>query len=132
MFKGVKIMELKHDLVREILLDIEDKGFNKFYFVDSLKFNRDGSERNEDDIIYTLSKLVEANFIEGNPIESYKVPVNFFVKDLTWSGHEFLDNIRDDGVWKDIKNVTKNLSSVSLTLIGKLGFQYLSNKFNLT
>lgn len=125
-------MELKHDLVREILLDIEDKGFNKFYFVESLKLNRDGSERNEDDIIYTLSKLVEANFIEGNPIESEKIPIDFFVKDLTWSGHEFLDNIRDEGVWKDIKNVTKNLSSVSLTLIGKLGYQYLSNKFNLT
>ncbi|PTF91997.1 hypothetical protein BU666_11100, partial [Staphylococcus chromogenes] len=47
-------------------------------------------------------------------------------------GHEFLDNIRDNKTWSEVKNVASKTSSMSLTLMSKLAFQYLSQKFNLS
>ncbi|HDF6767205.1 TPA: hypothetical protein PEV37_002706 [Staphylococcus aureus] len=46
--------------------------------------------------------------------------------------HNFNDNIRDNKTWNEVKRVVNKTSSMSLNLMGKLAFQYLSQKFNLT
>ncbi|WP_414150032.1 DUF2513 domain-containing protein [Acetobacterium malicum] len=58
------------------------------------------------DIIYTVAKLTEANYIKTSQISySAETIPTFHIQSLTWCGHELLDNIRDDNVWEKTKFV---------------------------
>ncbi|EJA0843158.1 DUF2513 domain-containing protein, partial [Listeria monocytogenes] len=45
---------------------------------------------------------------------------------ITWSGHQFLDNIRDDEVWKKTKKTVSKFSSVSVSLLSTISSNVLS------
>ncbi|EAG0857908.1 DUF2513 domain-containing protein [Listeria monocytogenes] len=49
-----------------------------------------------------------------------------FVSKITWSGHQFLDNIRDDEVWKRTKKTVSKFSSVSVSLLSTIASNILS------
>ncbi|EDO0799378.1 DUF2513 domain-containing protein, partial [Listeria monocytogenes] len=49
-----------------------------------------------------------------------------FVSKITWSGHQFLDNIRDDEVWKKTKKTVSKFSSVSVSLLSTISSNVLS------
>lgn len=114
-------MKLNHDLVRYVLLSIEEckelTGPDEKKFLASLKkygtFERD-------DVVYTVTKLHEADFITGKITWASNVPMFIIPGNLTYEGHKFLDNIRDDGVWKDTKKVLSKFSSVSLSLVSNV------------
>ncbi|MSE09500.1 DUF2513 domain-containing protein, partial [Lactobacillus salivarius] len=96
-------MKLDHDLVRCILLAIEESeditGINEDKLLDYLK--KHGNYDNRNNIAYTVLKLKEANFIDGNVKWASNSPAWIMAGNLTYEGHKFLDNIRDDKVWKD-------------------------------
>lgn len=118
-------MKLDHDLVRKILLVIESS--------DSLQ----GPDENEllkkipstydrNRIAYSISKLKEANYITGRVVWGNNVAAIIEPGNLTYEGHQFLDNIRDDGVWKHTKNILSKFSSVSLTLVSKISAEVIT------
>lgn len=49
-----------------------------------------------------LRLLREANYINAQSISSASGE-NYFVYDLTFQGHDYLDSIRDDSVWHEVK-----------------------------
>jgi hypothetical protein len=59
-----------------------------------------------------LDLLLEAGFLKGDPMPS--------ISRLTWEGHEFLDNIRDAGIWGKTKAKLRDLPSVAVTLIREI------------
>lgn len=105
-------MKLNHDCVRDLLLYIED---NLQYGSSLCALNVILKPHENNDIIYSAVKLSEANFIEATKINyiSDSIPV-IHIHSLTWDGHKFLDNFRDDQVWLTTKEVTSKSSSVSL------------------
>lgn len=126
-------MELNHDCVRTLLLEIEsnkkiDEYLVEYNFKDNVVFEM----YDFNTVIYTLLKLKEAKFLDCKITWSGNNPKFYTIGDITWSGHEFLDNIRDDKTWVEVKNVARKSSSMSLSLMSKLAFQYLTQKFNLT
>lgn len=82
----------------------------------------------QEELIYTADKLIEAEFISGSRKNyiSNSLP-DIRITSLTWSGHQFLDNIRDDGVWKDTKKIISKFSSVSLGLVGSIASQVITS-----
>lgn len=79
----------------------------------------------EEDIVYTIKKLKEANYIEADVMIH---PDGHFamVKHLTYEGHIFLDNIRDDGIWKKAKEkASKISSSVSINILSNIAMKLL-------
>lgn len=61
----------------------------------------------EDEIRYVVAQLL--NFIRFN------------VDSLSFKGHEFLDNIKDDTVWKKAKKfVGEHLTSTSFSIIANV------------
>jgi hypothetical protein len=77
-------------------------------------------EYDRNQIAYTVMKLKEAKYITGDVQWGNNQPVIISPGNLTYEGHKFLDNIRDDGVWKDTKNILSKFSSVSLTLVSNV------------
>lgn len=70
----------------------------------------------KNDIVYTFYQLYSGGFISAKPFIN-KMVRQLTVYDITWSGHELLDSIRDDEVWKQTKKATNTLKSVSIGVL---------------
>lgn len=118
-------MKLNHDCVRDVLLCIEENlHYGCYVDFSAVELKNYPSE----DLLYTADKLLEAGFLNGEKQPYLDSPLpNVRITSLTWEGHQFLDNIRDDGVWRDTKNVLSKFSSTSLSLIGNIASQIITS-----
>lgn len=109
-------MELKHDCVREVLLFIE-KNKPVDNYLESSELSSSINEFSSQDINYSIKQLTNAGFIESKAI---MVPDLYLIGDLTWYGHQFLDDIRDDKIWKETKSRASQVSSASLPILQQI------------
>lgn len=118
-------MKLNHDCVRAIMLHVEEN-LSYGYYIDFGNVEIDGFSHGE--ILYAADKLIEAGYFTGNRQKYISSPEpSIRVTSLTWEGHQFLDNIRDDGVWKDTKKVLAKFSSTSLSFVGNIASQIITS-----
>jgi len=108
-------MRLNPECVRDLLLYLEDKlPFTSHLCANNIEI----PPYETTDIIHTVAKLTEANYIKTSQISySAETIPTFHIQSLTWCGHELLDNIRDDNVWEKTKFVVAPFSSVSIGII---------------
>ncbi|WP_423738704.1 DUF2513 domain-containing protein [Clostridium niameyense] len=50
---------------------------------------------------------------------------------ITWDGHEFLDNIRDNDIWNKTKNTISKINGVSIPIISDIAKSILLKKLGL-
>lgn len=132
MGEGVIIMTLDNDIIRDVLLCIERKcecytnEANRFVY--QLQMHWKIVYEDEylcslylmDDIKYCIVKLYEAGLINGNiPGPKSKI-IYLDIDGISWEGHEFLKNIRDDNVWKNVKSKIGNLTKISLSVLSEI------------
>ncbi len=72
------------------------------------------SEYTETEILYTVDRLIEAGYLN-----SYSVPVMGkeripVIKSISFEGHQFLDCIRDKGIWEQTKEAASTQSLLYL------------------
>lgn len=114
-------MRLNHECVRQIMLLIEsDIPYNDSLGKEELLEHPKLQSFTEDEILYAVLRLNEADFIKcdilpGNNSLIYHLSLN----GLTWSGHEFLDNIRDNKVWAFVKQTASKTASASLPILAQ-------------
>lgn len=118
-------MKLNRECVRQILLVIEtdidyDSFMNKSTLINHPKLQAFSSE----EILYAILRLDEAGFIKCNYDSAENETIYFlFLQGLTWSGHEFLDSIRDDKIWSFIKSTISKTCEVSLSVLCQFAMQ---------
>ena len=100
-------MKLNYDLLRSLLLHIEDvtDGHTNYtfdYFVEQFP------KESQNCLYYHLKYLGDACLIEGNAS---------YVIDITPYGREYLDSIRDNSIWEKTKSKFQPLGSVTLPII---------------
>lgn len=101
-------MKRNWDIIREILIRLEEKGPNEH----SLNLSN-FSEKRHEEISYHIELLEEAGLIYGRMSKEIGTgPHQFVAIRLTWEGHELLDAIKNDTIWKRTKEsfVSKGLS----------------------
>ena len=109
-------MERNMDLIREMLLrvaaDPKLDGSNRYVFdsTDNL------GNYSQEELNYHVDLLLEAGFVEGNPDST----PNPMISKLTWKGHEFVDTVRDSGIWNSVKERLKGLPSVALSVVAEV------------
>lgn len=98
-------MKRDMDLIRSILLEVEKCDSPEGCVVEI--------PGHSPEQIYEHAKLAQdANFIEARFAKDF---INFHILRLTFAGHEFLDEARDDTRWTKAKEiVTKNTGSLTL------------------
>lgn len=122
-------MRLNHECVRQIMLTIEsDIPYNQSLGKEKLLEHPKLQSFTEDEILYAILRLDEADFIKcdiapGNNSLIYHLSLN----GLTWSGHEFLDNIRDNKVWAFVKQTASKTASASLPILAQLAASKVLN-----
>lgn len=125
-------MELNHELVRDFLLLIEKstnmRGPSEQEFV-----NVASSHKADKQLAgYTLDKLYEAGFIELKPLIGNSNYAFLESGNLTYNGHSYLDNIRDNTIWKNTKSkISSTVGSASLEIISKVASDLIARSLGL-
>lgn len=110
-------MRLKPECVRDVLLAMEACSIDECLPYPEL-CNR-LPQYSQDDIRYTCLKLMEAQYINGLTTKTLSDPLPriLVVNDITYSGHEFLNTVRPEPVWKKTKSAIEKFGGASLPII---------------
>ena len=110
-------MKLSHDLCRELLLNMEEK-----LTYDGIAGSQTSGGFSKEDvqvlapkadlisIYYHIEKLREAGFIHALDARHSGAPYMWIPRSLTYAGHQFLDDIRDESRWRKIKDAVGAMS----------------------
>lgn len=121
-------MKLKQDCVRYVLLALEAQGIgmlNQGAQGSDIVKQLSNDNFSADDITYTLWQLADGKFIKAS-CDKYATGISIIVFDITWQGHEFLDNIRDPKVWSKTKSITNKFASVSVSFVSSVASQVIA------
>lgn len=119
-------MKLNADYVRDILLYIEKNlGYNKGSYIHKEitngKLISDDffTNYNKQELTYALELLIKSGFVElASRPNMHDGNINTArIIGLTWTGHELLDNIRDNTVWNAVKKKAVKYSGLSISAL---------------
>ncbi|HBP97350.1 DUF2513 domain-containing protein [Leuconostoc lactis] len=114
-------MKLDHDLVRDILLLIEDSQSLTGPSDAELQAVGESRGANREQVGYTLEKLNEAGFILGKPMYASDKIYLLTSGNLTYEGHGYLDNVRDATVWNNTKSkIASTVGNASIEIVAKV------------
>lgn len=91
------------NLLRRILLAIEESVDDE---PASIKLPT--SEYDDVHIAYHVRLLTEGGLIHAIKARSFDATRSWIPHSLTWKGHNFLNAVRDDSIWREIKTQVKN------------------------
>ncbi len=117
-------MKLNQDCIRDLLLYLEENlTYDNFITINSIKIK----DYSSIDLIYTADKLIEAGYLECIRRHSLddECPT-IIAKSITYKGHQFLDNIRDDKVFVKTKSVLSSLKFVSIEVFSETASKVLT------
>ncbi len=119
-------MKLNVDCVRAVLLEIEKLPYGQDLRPTTLYSSLNAFSK--DDINYSITKLKEAGFIEAVIAKSDDGSIfKFVVNDITWDGHQFLNNVRETSVWEKAKEIGGKIGSLSIPVLSDAASAFLSS-----
>ena len=102
-------MERDLDLVRGMLLGVEKAGTPTEIMALGLE------ETDFQVLAYHAQILVEAGLLKARItwVDNSDLPVSVVVERLTWEGHDYLDAVRDDGIWVKTRALVRERAGVA-------------------
>ena len=130
-------MKLNYECMREVLLKLEELlelnenfTFKEMTVEEIVNIPVLSNKFSREDIAYSVYMLADADLIYYEhqhyknliPNERYNLPklVVSNVKSLTYKGHEFLENIRSDTIWKNVIEKLKPLGGMTIEIISQV------------
>lgn len=118
-------MKLDFDCIRDVLLTLEKFPYGEVILSEQLY--DDLKNYSPETISYSLLKLYEADYIEAHIPEIDGVfPEVSHIYDITFQGHEFLDNIRSNKIWVKTKSILSELGSGSIKFASQIAVGILT------
>lgn len=74
----------------------------------------------ENEINYSVLKLKEAGLIDAITCPYDDGIVIACLQDITYDGHQFLANIRENHIWSNVKSISKKIGASSLDAITQI------------
>lgn len=119
-------MKLDMTLVREILDYVEDRPAGEL--IQSVAVNCDDLHT----VAEHLRLMIDEGLLDGEVHIDREQGSRFLIEGLTWSGHELLQAIRNETVWKKVSaKATAVGGGLTLAIAKELGQQYLKELFGL-
>lgn len=106
------------ELIRNILLKCENDTSMQLYCEDFMEENK----YSFNEVSYHISLLLDNGFIEAAEIPIAGTLYSaYWVQRLTMYGHDYLDSVRDESIWRQTKErLGKCASSVALPTIAEV------------
>ncbi len=111
-------MKLNPDCIRAILLAVENTCDMEHYFSSAEDMDKIQGDFSAEEIAYHVRQCDLAGMLY-NCKRKDGVCI-FSIGDLTPAGHEFLANIRDDSIWKSVKDVARKVGAKSTAAIAQV------------
>ena len=132
-YGGSDFIEIKTSDLEKLIDDKES--FALFVYqpacVTSANFEQILKDFSNSDLVYTADKLIEAGYLDCIKSRSMDEECpTIIAKSITYAGHQFLDNIRDDKVFAKTKSVLSGLNSVSVEIISETASKVITNMIN--
>lgn len=120
-------MKLNQDCIRDLLLYLEESlKLNDYLSISNISLKNYSSE----ELLYTTDKLYEAGYLKCSRKVYDNTDLMIFVSSITYTGHQFLDNIRDDKVFAKTKSILSGFKSVSIEIISETASKVITNLIN--
>ena len=124
-------MKINENYVRDILIYCEEhievkilKSIPSEYRIKPVRLtdlfeSSELSQIDNKEIVYTILKLYEADFIQISNIQPVagKSISNCDIADITYKGHCFLNTIRPENIWEKTKSVVSKIGNHTLEFI---------------
>lgn len=120
------LMKRDLDLIRTILLRLESMDVAAGHYVpvgpNELKIDGYSGEQ----VAYHIQLLKSGGFIRELGSKPSRYGLNY--SGLSWEGHEFLDSVRDDKVWRDTRNAVNAIGGFTFRLVTDVAREVLTAK----
>lgn len=117
-------MRRDYNLIREILLKCEEKLPGRIGVDDIVRFFEPDEEKFDemyDKCLYHVQLLIDQGFFVVQPLKVRGTKSNYIIQRLTSAGCDYLDSIRDNGIWqKVLSKISKVGGSTTLDIIAEL------------
>lgn len=114
-------MKLRLECVKDVLEELEELPIGSHNLH---TFRKCIEKYGEEDVLYTLVKLSEAEYINADVRRTMDGrPHIGGIFDLTFAGHEFLNSIRLPGIWERIKGAAGEGGTACLKAIGEVALE---------
>ena len=108
-------MKLNPDCVRDILLYVEDStDYHKSCCISPSSLADSLQSYPVNVVMYHLEQCCFSGYFSKY---SSDLEGNVTIKGLSPLGHQFIDNIRNDNIWNDVKNISGKVGSKSLNAL---------------
>ncbi|USK61297.1 DUF2513 domain-containing protein [Peribacillus asahii] len=104
-------MRLNHDLIRDLLITIEEISNGRINFGVEFIAETHLPDYELEEVIYHVKQLAQARLITV-PERSTS-----YIIDLTWEGHQYIANIRDQTIWSKTKSLINPLGGATIDVI---------------
>lgn len=118
-------MKRDMELVRELLLAIEASTHDPATWMTNVLPAQDPKW-----VSYHTLLLHEAGLIDAKDLTKL-AGLDWKPKRLTYRGHEFLDDIRDQGIWQKTKERAKGVTSVGVSFLWEIAKAEIKAKLGL-
>lgn len=121
-------MKLNSDCIRDILLLMEKADYEEVVYADTLFNSLQNYDKNT--ISYSVKKMVEAGLITAAIVNGDDRSEIEFLDDITYYGHEFLNNVRSDTIWKNVKEIGTKIEVNSINALTQIATGVISALIN--
>ena len=124
-------MRRENELIRALMLHLEsaDKVVNANIPVEGYSTNQ---------VAYHLAQIIDSGLASGavrysSGNEDPTIPIAVMVTRLTPAGHDFIESVRNDTVWKKVKSKSAEVGGdISIGLLKELGTMFTRQLLGLS
>ena len=108
-------MKRDYDYLRKLMFDIEEREDHLYLFALTM-----GSSKEEQKKYHHLNLLCDVGYLQKVNKHAYR---------LTSMGHDFIDSVRDGGIWEKTKSVVAETGgNATIELVKKVAHELLAKK----
>ena len=131
-------MKLNYDCLRKILLTIENElDWNEhlqFCYTNLVDMTEALTDFSKAEIAYASKMAIEAGLIDAHIYDCDTCIIDIRYYGLTYEGHQFLDTVRENKIWKKTKDIINSAGGASLSIMKSIATDciigYIKNRFS--
>jgi len=121
-------MKRDMNLIRDILLYTEMEAPPVgVKFIDYEKIRKNFCEYEIHDLLGNFKLCAEAGLINKGQ-KGVLTHSGLLLQTLTWEGHDFLEKIRDDAIWRATQSTAEEVGSFSIDILKSIAQCYIKKK----
>lgn len=105
--------------MRAVLLQLENLRLGEI--IDTKSLAKKLPDFADDDVTYACIQLKDAGYIDAIMKRYNHYQVAGVVKGITYSGHQFLNTVRDNSQWTEVKNAAQKAGASTVKAIASIG-----------